>query len=185
MNKNSARITVCAAAWQWNGDYMIKHYGKWSTGRKVRKFFLKLILTLLLLMVLAVGVAGVLVYFEVVNIPFLSDFNQNNLLKTLNERAIIVKEENIVMTSETEGNATIVVTLPDYELLFENAVAAKNPDIYLLKALILKKYETEDFELLANVTIENGERVVHSDEVVHQLLEENLVKAINALSEVK
>ena len=158
---------------------------KWSTGKKVRRFFLKLILTVLLLAVFAAGVTGALVYFDVVDVPFLSDFNQNNLLEIINERNIIVEEENIVMTSETEGTATIVVTLPDYELLFENAATAVNPNNYLFKALILKDYETQEYEMSVNVTVENGERVVHSDEVVHQLLEESLVNAINALSEVR
>lgn len=157
---------------------------RWSTGKKIRRFFLKLILTVILLVVLIAGVMGALVYFGVVDIPFLSDFNQNSLLELVNERNIIVEEENIVMTSDEEGTATIVVTLPDYELLFESAITAENPDNYLLKALFFKDYETQEFELSANVTVENGERVIHSDEVVHQLLEERLVDAINALSEV-
>lgn len=162
-----------------------KKRANWSTGKKVRRFFLKLILTVILLVVLTAGVMGALVYFGVVDIPFLSDFNQNSLLELVNERNIIVEEENIVMTSDEEGTATIVVTLPDYELLFESAITAENPDNYLLKALFFKDYETQEFELSANVTIENGERVIHSDEVVHQLLEERLVDAINALSEVR
>lgn len=41
----------------------------WSAGKKVRRFFLKLFLTVLLLAVLAAGVTGVLVYFNVVDIP--------------------------------------------------------------------------------------------------------------------
>lgn len=158
---------------------------QWSAGKKVRRFFLKLILTVILLVVLTAGVMGALVYFGVVDIPFLSDFNQNSLLELVNEKNIIVEEENIVMTNDEEGTATIVVTLPDYELLFESAITAENPDNYLLKALFFKDYETQEFELSANVTVEDGERVIHSDEVVHQLLEECLVDAINALSEVR
>ena len=128
---------------------------------------------------------GILVYFDVVNVPFLSYFNQNGLLQFINQRNIIIEEENIIMTSKTEGTATIIVTLPDYELLFENAVTAKNPDNYLLKALILKDYKTQEFEVSASVTVENGKKVVHSDEVIHQLLEESLVNAISALVEVE
>lgn len=157
----------------------------WSIGKKIRRFFLKLILTVILLLVLTAGVVGALVYFGVADLPFLSDFKKNSLLELVNERNIIVEEENIIMTSDEEGTATIVVTLPDYELLFESAVTAENPDNYLLKALFFKDYETQEFELSASVTVENGERVIHSDEVVHQLLEECLVDAINALSEVR
>lgn len=162
-----------------------KKRANWSTGKKVRRFFLKLILTVLLLVIFAVGITGTLVYFDVVNISFLFGFNQNSLLELVNEKRIIVEEKNIMMTSETEGTATIVVTLPDYESLFESAVTAENPDNYLLKALFFKDYKTQEFELSANVTVKNGEQVIHSDEVVHQLLEERLVDAINAVSEVR
>ena len=89
------------------------------------------------------------------------------------------------MTNETEGTATIVVTLPDYETLFRYAITAETPDNYLLKTMILKDYETQEFEVSANVTIENGERVIHVDEAVHRLLENRLVHAINALLEVE
>lgn len=42
---------------------------QWPIGKKVRRFFLKLLLTILLLAVLVAGVTGVLVYFNVVDIP--------------------------------------------------------------------------------------------------------------------
>lgn len=45
---------------------------QWSTGKKVRRFFLKLILTVILLVVFAVGATGALVYFDVVEIPVIS-----------------------------------------------------------------------------------------------------------------
>ena len=45
---------------------------RWSTGKKIRRFFLKLILTVILLVVLAAGVTGALVYFDVVEIPSIS-----------------------------------------------------------------------------------------------------------------
>lgn len=136
-------------------------------------------------MLLAVGAASVLSYFDVVSIPSLSDFDQNSLLEFVNERNITVEEKDIVMTSENEGTATIVVTLPDYESLFENALTSKDPDNYLLKSLFFKDFETQKFELSANVTVENGEKVIQSDEVVHQLLEKHLIDAINALTEVE
>lgn len=45
---------------------------QWSTGKKVRRFFLKLVLTLLLLVVLAVGAVGALEYLGITSTPFLS-----------------------------------------------------------------------------------------------------------------
>ena len=157
---------------------------QWSKGRKVRRFFLKFMLAILCLTVLA-GLTGVLVYFDVVHIPIISDFKQEHLLEFVNEKNIIIEEKNTVMTSETEGEATLIVTIPDYEQLFKEASAAKKPEQYLLNALILKNYNTMEFEISAKVTVENGKRIIDSDEEVHQLLEENLINAINALSEVK
>lgn len=54
---------------------------QWSTGKKVRRFFLKLILNVLLLAVLIVGIVGTLVYFDIVEIPAVS----NILGKTEND----------------------------------------------------------------------------------------------------
>ena len=42
---------------------------RWSTGKKVRRFLLKFILIVLLLTVLAAGVTGVLVYFDIAEMP--------------------------------------------------------------------------------------------------------------------
>lgn len=158
---------------------------KLTTGQKVHRFFLKLLLYLVLLVVLAGGLIGGLFYLGVLNIPFLSDFNKENLIKVVNEKTIVIKEMNIVMETKTEGSATVIVQMPDYKLLFKEAYSSENPEQYLLNALELGKYEVQEFEEIATVTVEHGVTTVHSDEVVHQLLEESLINAINALSEVE
>ena len=55
-------------------------------------------------------------------------------------------------------------------------------DIFM--ALAMKQYEVQEIEASAKVTVENGSTIIHSDDVVQQLLDESLVNAINALSEV-
>lgn len=107
------------------------------------------------------------------------------MLEIINDQNIFVEEKEVVMTNATEGKATLVVKFPDYGELFEKAYASGNPDLYLLKALFLKDYEIQEFEVSANVTVDDGKRIIHSDEAVHQLLEEVLVDAINTQSEVK
>ena len=89
------------------------------------------------------------------------------------------------MTSDTEVNAIIMVKIPNYELLFKEAALTKNPEQYLIKSLALKKYDVQEIEASANITVENGNIIIHSDDVVQQLLDESLVNAINALSEVE
>lgn len=160
-------------------------WAKLTTGQKVRRFILKMLLGVILLVVLVGGLIVGLSYLGVVNIPFLSNFNKDNLLEVVNEKTIVIEETDIVMETETEGAATIIVQMPDYELLFKEASTSANPEQYLLKALAFGKYEIQEFEEIATVTVDNGVTTVHSDEVVHQLLEESLINAINALSEVE
>lgn len=158
---------------------------KLTTGQKVRRFFLKLFLWLILLVVLAGGTIGGLSYMGIIDIPFLSDFNEDNILETLNERTVVVEETNIVMETEDKGTATIIVQLPDYELLFKEAYLSENPDQYLVKALALGQYEIREYKETATVTVDDGVTNIHSDEVVKQVLEKALINAINALSEVE
>ena len=46
---------------------------QWSTGKKVRNFFLKLILVVVFLAVLAVGITGMLTYSDVIDIPIVEE----------------------------------------------------------------------------------------------------------------
>lgn len=156
-----------------------------TVGQKMGRFFLKLLLWMLLLVAVTGGIIAGLSYMGISNIPFLSEFNEDNILETLNKRAIAVEESDIVMETDTEGTATIIVKMPNYELLFKEAYASENPDRYLAKALILGHYEVQEYEETAAVTVANGVTTIHSDEVVHRLLEKALINAINALTEVE
>lgn len=158
---------------------------KLSVGQKVLRFFRKLFVCVILLVVLVGGVIGSLSYFGIIDISFLQDFDKNNLLEVVSKKTIVIEEKDIIMKTDTEGTATIIVQMPDYEQLFKEASASENPDRYLLKALALGKYDIQKYEENAAVIIDNGVTIIHSDEVVHQLLEKELVDAINALSEVE
>lgn len=158
---------------------------KLTTGQKVRRFFLKLFLWLILLVVIASGIIAGLSYTGIIDIPVLSEFNEDNILETLNERAVVVEETEIVMETDTEGTATVIVKMPNYELLFKEAYASENPDQYLVKALALGDYEIREYKEVATVTVTDNVTTIHSDEIVHELLEEALINAINSLSEVE
>lgn len=158
---------------------------KLTAGQKVRRFFLKLFLWLILLVVIAGGIIAGLSYMGIIDIPVLSEFNEDNILETLNERAVLVEENEIVMETDTKGTATVIVKMPNYELLFKEAYASENPDQYLVKALALGDYEIREYKEVATVTVDDDVTTIHSDEIVHELLEEALINAINALSEVE
>ena len=72
----------------------------WSTGKKVRRFFLKLILAVLFLSIFATVIAGALVYFEVMDIPYISSIIGK--LKAENQNAGIVFDNGDYVFTPTE-----------------------------------------------------------------------------------
>lgn len=87
----------------------------WSTGKKVRRFFLKLILTVILLVVLAVSVTGTLAYFDIVEMPIISSVLERIGIKqetfTFSEQKIngsyTPNEENIIYESESRAKGYV------------------------------------------------------------------------------
>lgn len=54
-----------------------------------------------------------------------------------------------------------------------------------MNALKKGKYDTKKYEEDVKVTVEEGETVIHSDEIVDKIIEKELVNAVNALTEVE
>ena len=160
---------------------------KWASmtlGQKVRRVILRFVLWIIILMFFSMGVIGGLSYLDIIEIPVVTAYRENKLLEFINTKNVIVEESTIEMTSDTEGIATIIVKIPNYELLFKEAALTEDPERYIFMALAMKQYEVQEIEASAKVTVENGSTIIHSDDVVQQLLDESLVNAINALSEV-
>lgn len=103
---------------------------------------------------------------------------QQEKLAELGQETLTVEEGEIRMESETEGEADLMVRLPDYEALFLEALNAEDPDAYLENG----DYETKQVETRAQVTVEGGKQVVHSEEAAKEALEKELVQAIAALA---
>lgn len=154
-------------------------------GQKVFIIILKFLLWLIILISFSIGIIGGLSYLDIIEIPVVTAYQEDKLLEFINTKNIAIEESMIEMTSDTEGTAIIMVKIPNYELLFKEAALTKNPEQYLIKSLALKKYDVQEIEASANITVENGSTIIHSDDVVQQLLDESLVNAINALSEVE
>ena len=104
-------------------------------------------------------------------------------LQEANAENIKTITRDVVMQNDTEGTATISVQLPDYEALYKKAAKSKNPDQYLLDALQSGKFDVKKHDVTAKVTIENGEEVIHVEEAVKVLLEQELSQAIEVLME--
>lgn len=104
-------------------------------------------------------------------------------LQEVNFNCIDIETPNIVMENDIEGTVEITVQIPDYEALYKQAHEFEDPDVYILQALESGKYDSCERIIMARVTVENGEQVVHTDEALKELLERELSNAINALME--
>ena len=83
------------------------------------------------------------------------------------------------MWSATQGSVTVTVTMPDYSELFDRAWQTQDPTTTLVALLSQQNYSTVTVDGVASVTVENGEQIVHSDELVKELMEKELIKVIN------
>lgn len=113
----------------------------WSTGKKVWRFLLKLILTVLFLTILATGVTGVLVYFEVVEIPVASYILERSGLDKKEAVSIdplmdnyVPEESTIVFDEETNlfyaNNEIIVIFSNDTtDLQKESVISYLNGEL--------------------------------------------------------
>lgn len=104
-------------------------------------------------------------------------------ISELSADCISVEEKDEGEKSKEGEEVELVVEMPDYEKLMEKAYQKDNPEEYMKKALISGEYETKKIDTTAAVTMEEGKRVVHKQESVDQLLEEEVIKAMNKVVE--
>lgn len=136
--------------------------------KNTRRTVLSVSIALFILLSAAAGAVTIWHYVSV---------NSENELASLNKNCISVQTGNIVMESETEGTAEIIVELPDYRELYKRASAESDPNQYLEEAFKEKQYAVVEREEKVPVTVENGKQIVHSEEAVEQILEEASIEA--------
>ncbi len=107
-------------------------------------------------------------------------------LKEINRSCIYV-EEVTNDSSGTESNfeevATVKITMPDYVDLYQKAGKAEDFQAYLTEALQSGDYSTLQFTETVPVITKDGNRIIQSDDAVMNLLEQELIRAMNALEE--
>ena len=109
--------------------------------------------------------------------------NSEKQLQEINSNCIEMETQKIFMQTDTEGIVKIKVQLPKYEILYKEANASENPEEYLVNILKSGEYDVCEYEVEAKVTVENGKKVLHTDEAVKKLLEKVLSQAVNKLME--
>lgn len=153
--------------------------------KRFRKGLLKTVIIVLPITMVIVGAAGMAVESGAINpSSILSFLDSDELLVKLNKKSIKVEEKKIKMKDEKNGTAEIVVTIPDYEMMWKDAFKTKNPRRELIKKFLFKSYDVQSFEVTAEVVVKDGNRIIKSDEIVNQYVEESLIKAVNSVTEV-
>lgn len=104
-------------------------------------------------------------------------------LEELNEACIFVEEKEVHMESENNGEAELVVKMPDYEDLYRRAYETDDPETYIKESLISGNYTVQTIETSAVVTMENGEKRIHKQEAIDKLLEQAMIDTVNAVAE--
>lgn len=85
---------------------------------------------------------------------------------------------------EENGSVFITAHIPDYTQLFLAVAKASDPTAALKKAIEKKDYATIEYTGYAEVTYdEQGDQVIHSEELIKSFIEIELIKAVNAASE--
>lgn len=150
----------------------------------------KLLRIVIFLLIFIVVIGGVLIYKGTLKSLFISR-NENEKNRTLsmedfekiNFKCIEVQEGKISMQNSTEGKVAILIQMPNYEQMFKKAITANDPEKYVFDCLKNGEYKTKEFTKEARVSVKDGDTIVHSEEIVNQLLEQELINAINTLSE--
>lgn len=154
---------------------------QWSTSKKLRRFLLKFILIFLLLIILASGAAGVLVYFEIVDIPVISYVLERSGLvrcKTVDidplQYNYIPEEDSIVFDENTNmyyanNELVVVFSLDATEEQKENVISFLNgelagsiPEINMYQITIGSSNTLEELNALADQIMSEFDYVLYA-----------------------
>lgn len=81
--------------------------------------------------------------------------------------------------------APVKAQVPNYTELFTAAYAEADPDKALQNAIRNKEYTTVEYEGYADVRYEGDEEIIDTDRLVDGFIEQELIKAINAVMELE
>lgn len=138
---------------------------------------------LLVLIPLLAGIVCTFSYFGMIQIPFSAGKDAVYNLEEVNQKCITIEEVHCDWDSDTTGTATILIRLPDYKSIFAKASASKNPGQSIMDVLLSGDYETKEYEKRVDAIMEDGKRNFNPEDVIDQIMEQELIDAINALSE--
>jgi len=150
---------------------MIKQRVKEERRVSMKKRFISVIALALLLAFVGMGLAACG-----------SGEDDSSKLQEAAQKAVVTEVQQTTMKTESEGEAVVLFTVPDYVQLFSEACKQDKFDRYLLKSLQKGQYETVQVEQTVPFMMEDNEMVLQTDEALEQILEPMLIDAVNAVT---
>lgn len=128
-------------------------HAQWSTGKKIRRFFLKFILTILLIAIITAGAAGALVYFDVVDIPAIEKI-LNEISSISIDQTTITKTTDETILMDFTANENYFWEDERYDVTFSVLVKQKRSDfvdLYSEDTFVSQMYDNgANGDLVAN-----------------------------------
>ena len=106
----------------------------------------------------------------------------DQMIATVGIESVIVE---VAEFDEGDYQVLVKAQVPCYTELFLASYAEKNPDIALQSAIMKKEYSTVSYEGYASVRTVDGQPIADTDTLVRGFIEQELIKAINAVMEAE
>ncbi|MGO5097462.1 hypothetical protein ACTQ34_16915 [Agathobaculum sp. LCP25S3_E8] len=131
----------------------------WSTGKKIRRFFLKFALIVLLFLILVTGIIGSLTYFGFVEFPTVTEVIEKLGLNSESDIARLFEDfanEYQVISENEDGTYTFTIEAPDFANILKQEIEV-NPTMTINLeniTLLINKYpdlkKTYEFTAASN-----------------------------------
>lgn len=136
----------------------------------------------LFIVLLVIGTAGMFFMFT----GSQSDGGQDSQkLTQTNKVCVITKQHPVCMQDAVNGTAELEVSMPDYYQIFTDALASDDPQRYVSMVMDSDNYPVVSRTVTAQVTVQDGQEVVHADEAITALLDRELTNVIGEIMEVE
>lgn len=118
-----------------------------------------------------------------------SDDDDDGMQSAIDQMIATVGLESVIVEvgefGEGDYQVLVKAQVPCYTELFLASYAEKNPDIALQSAIMKKEYSTVSYEGYAPVRTVDGQLIADTDTLVRGFIEQELIKAINAVMEAE
>lgn len=121
--------------------------------------------------------------FSAVFIGCSKSYETERTMEELVMDCVTVEEGNAVITSSDSGFTEVTVTMPNYKKIFLECDDYRKLEEYITDVLLSGKYPVSEYNETAEVIVKDGIQTIETDEIVRYLLEEELIDAVNAISE--